>query len=67
MTYLCRGCNKKVYFYADGTRVPLEYRKLRDQETLVRRRTKKLPPLHTRPVQKNVSFLGSYFKGLLKK
>ncbi len=67
MTYLCSGCNKKVHFYSDGTRVPLEYRKLREQENLVRRRTKKAPPKTVvRHQTKKPSFLGSYFQGLLK-
>ena len=68
IVYLCKGCNRKVHFYADGTKVPLEYRKLKQRETQVRRHTKKAPPKTiVRHRTKKVSFLGSFFQGLLKK
>jgi hypothetical protein len=65
MVYLCQGCNRRVHFYGDGTRVPLEYRKLREQETRVRGRVKKKPPVYSPPTKK-MSFLGTYFKPFLK-
>ncbi len=68
MVYLCSRCNKKVHFYADGTRVPLEYRKLREQEHKVRRRTKKQPrTVAVKHTKTEVSFLGSYFQHLIEK
>src|SRR5215213_8981785 len=59
MVYLCQGCNRKVHFYGDGTRVPLEYRKLRDREQQVRRVVRKAPAARPQP-EKKMSFLGSY-------
>ncbi len=67
MTYLCQACNKKVHFYDDGTRVELEYRKLRERETKIRKRIAKVPRKPAvRPVKK-MSFLGTYFEQFIKK
>src|SRR3954470_7457 len=67
MVYLCQGCNRKVHFYGDGTRVPLEYRKLKDREQQVRLRVKKTPRVYSPHANKKMSFLGSYFKEFIKK
>jgi hypothetical protein len=66
MVYLCQGCNRRVHLYADGTRVPLEYRKLKDREQQVRRVVRKVPQGRSQPARK-MSFLGTYFQQFIKK
>jgi hypothetical protein len=66
MVYLCTGCNRKVHFYGDGTRVPLEYRKLREQEQRVRRGVRRVPAARPQ-IGKKMSFLGSFFQQCIKK
>jgi 5-methylcytosine-specific restriction endonuclease McrA len=71
MCYLCRGCNKKVHFYPNGERVPLEYRKLKDRELQVLRAARALHSSPGKPPQGSSKragqFLGSYFNRLLKR
>jgi hypothetical protein len=66
MVYLCSSCNKKVHFYPDGSKVPLEYRKLRERETTVRKRVPKVKPKPIVRHQKK-NFLGAYFQQFIKK
>lgn len=63
MTYLCRTCHRKVHFMGDGSKVQLEYRKLKDRELKLKKHTKKLPPKPFVRRETKTSFLGSYFSG----
>jgi 5-methylcytosine-specific restriction endonuclease McrA len=71
MVYLCRHCHRQVHFLPNGDRVPMQYRALKDRELRLQRAARKRgttsPKTAARSTKSRGSFLGSYFKNLLKK